>query len=145
MGKVIHTRKKKNLSTESGGMVRSVVAGAVISIVLTGVLTGIEAWLANRGVLSVEFASKLSYLVWGLSGILGGCISGKGTEQGMAVKALLSGAIYAAVMLLVTGLAYGAMFEGGVAGLAIILASSLLGGILASIQNGKPRKNRAFR
>ena len=145
MGRSIGGKMSRKVSKGGGVSFGGIAVGAAIGLLITVIITALEAALANKGVLSVAIASRLSVLVWCLSGFLGGYISAKKAGKGMAVRGLVCGAIYAGVLLLITGFAFGARFGSVLKGLAIILASSSLGGVLATAKHGGERKIKGFR
>ncbi len=145
MGRSIHGVTLSKKKTCNKGAMGSVAVGAAISLIGTTALTGLEMWLANKGLIPIEMASMLSVVVWCLSGLMGGYISSKGLEKGTALRGLACGSIYALLLLILTGIGFRARFEGVLKGIAIILASAAMGGILASFQRGKGRKIRPFR
>lgn len=145
MRKKVHEVKRLNSPGKTGNLSFDLVIGSAAGLITTAVLSAVEACLADKGILAVELATGMSVLVWCLAGLICGYIGAKRAGSRLAVRGLIAGAIYAGALLLITGAGCGARIGNAAKGFAIILASSLVGGILVSVQLGNRCRNRHFR
>lgn len=122
----------KTSSMKGRALVRAVLPGAALSLVITAVLTALEAVIVGKLILPMALAPGVSVAVWVLSGFFGSFVAGKRAGQGVLPAALLSGAIYALVLILISTGVYGAGVRGLGKGFASILASAGAAGVLAS-------------
>ena len=143
------TMNRKKPMTRRGGqggtLPLSLATGIGTSILLTLALVALEAMLLDKQILAVEQTGILAAGIWALSATVGGFLSAKLAGEKKLLVALGSGGGYALVLLLVTGMRFGAKYDGVLKGCFIILLVAAIAGFLAARPKPVRTKKHRFR
>ncbi len=143
------TMNRKKTMTKRGGqgstLPLSLVTGIGASLMLTLALVALEAMLLDKQILTVEQTGIMAVVIWALSAAIGGFLGAKTAGEKKLLVALGSGGGYGLILLLVTGMGFGAKYAGVLKGCAIILLVAGITGLLAARPKQVRAKKHRFR
>jgi putative membrane protein (TIGR04086 family) len=117
-----------------------VAIGLVVSLIITGVLASILAWLVLGGKIS---ENSLGYFVMGtlvIASVVGSMLSASKIKRRWVLVCCITGTAYYSVLLLCTALLFGGQFQGFGVTAIMVLGGSITAGLLGL---KKPSKQRS--
>lgn len=133
-----HKMPKTGRGGQGQTIPKAIGIGTALSFLSALVLVMLETALMDKQVITMEQTKNASIVVWLLATIAGAYSGAKLAGQQTLPVALGVGGSFALLLLLITGLLYGAKFDGVIRGLIWIAIAAASAGVLAS----KPSRDR---
>lgn len=133
-----HKMPKTSRGGQGQTIPKAIGLGTALSLLVTLVLIMLETVLLDKQMITVEQTSTASIVVWLLATIAGAYLGAKLAGHQTIPVALGIGGSYLLLLMLITGLFYGARFNGVVGGCIWVVLAAAGAGVLAS----KPRPAR---
>lgn len=129
------TMNRKMTMTKKGGQgstwPKSLAMGIGMSVLLTLALVALETMLLDKQILTMEQTGIMAIGIWSLSAAVGSFLGARLAADKKLLVALGSGGGYALVLLLVTGIRFGAKYDGVLRGCFIMILVAAVAGFLA--------------
>lgn len=104
------------------------MSGALISVMITGIMTGILAILISKDDVQWELVGYGILVMVMLSSFMGAIVAYRKIRRQRLIVSLMSGAVYYGILLSITALFFGGKYEAvGVTGLLILGGSTCAG------------------
>jgi len=142
-------KNRKMPKTGRGGqgqtIPKAIGLGTALSLLITLVLIVLETVFVDKQVITAEQTKTASIVVWLVATTAGGYLGAKLAGQQTLPVSLGIGGCYALVLMLITGLLYGAKFDGVLRGCIWIIAAAAGAGVLASKPGSARGRKHRFR